>query len=530
MINGKMVANFNKNTTTYTIDNLNLDEIEIAAIAEDSKSKIDGLGIKTLKYGLNIFNIVVTSENSEQKTYTINIRKNQSKSSDNSLESLTLTPVDINFDSKKTTYSLIVDNNVKEIKINGKPNNSKATIIGLGVKKLNIYNNKFNIVVTAEDGSKKTYTIEVIRKDELGNIKKLSSNNKLSSLTIKDYFLDFKENQEVYYLDVSNDVTNLEVIAKSSDPKALVVVDNPILVEGENIITIKVTSEDGSIKTYKIIVNKKSKEINDILVIDIYDNNNIVTKEILSSVKTNNQKLIINKYDNNKLLYSWEINGVDIKESKDIDTLIDFNVSTNLNGLLENIEYIYFKNSLDTSIFKNITLKLYVDDKFNNENIYCYSYDNEKLIKKYDNLKNSNTGIELKNIEAGNYIITDEEIKLDVSKTNIWIFIIPIIFILVILVILFIIKRKNKEEVNFDETKQEEIEDKQVEEKVKKEKTIKQREIKKNSNITKTKSEKINSKKKTNSNNTKNNKKTNSSNTKSNRKTKVNNTRSNKKY
>ena len=74
MINGKSIANFNKNTTTYTIDDINLDEIEISATAEDSKSKIEGLGIKTLKYGLNIFNIVVTSENLEQKTYTINIR------------------------------------------------------------------------------------------------------------------------------------------------------------------------------------------------------------------------------------------------------------------------------------------------------------------------------------------------------------------------------------------------------------------------------------------------------------------------
>lgn len=449
MINGQSIANFNKNTTTYTIDDINLDEIEISATAEDSKSKIEGLGIKTLKYGLNIFNIVVTSENLEQKTYTINIKKKQTKSSDNSLENLTLTPGDIKFDSNKTVYSLIVDNYVKEIKINGKTNNSKATVIGFGVKKLNIYNNKFNIVVTAEDGSKKTYTIEVIRKDELGNTKKLSSNNKLSSLTIKDYVLDFKEDQEVYYLDVSNGVTNLEVIAKSSDSKAIVQIDNPNLVEGENTITIKVTSEDGSIKTYKIIVNKKSKEISNILVINIKDDNNIVTRETLNSVKTNNQKLIINKYENGILLYSWEIQGRDIKEVKDINTLIDFKVPTDkkLNELLKESKYLYFNNSLDTSMFNNITLKLYVDDKFNNENIYGYSYENGSLVKEYDNLKYTNRIIELKNIESGIYVITDEDINQDVSKINVRLIIILIILIILLLVILNIIQRKSNDEL-----------------------------------------------------------------------------------
>lgn len=449
MINGQSIANFNKNTTTYTIDDINLDEIEISATAEDSKSKIEGLGIKTLKYGLNIFNIVVTSENLEQKTYTINIKKKQTKSSDNSLESLTLTPGDIKFDSNKTVYSLIVNNDVKEIKINGKTNNSKATVIGFGVKKLNIYNNKFNIVVTAEDGSKKTYTIEVIRKDELGNTKKLSSNNKLSSLTIKDYVLNFKEDQEVYYLDVSNDVTNLEVIAKSSDSKAIVQIDNPNLVEGENTITITVTSEDGSIKTYKIIVNKKNKEISNILVIDIKDNNNIITKETLNSVKTNNQKLIINKYENGLLLYSWEIQGKDIKKVKDINTLIDFKVPIDkkLNELLKESKYLYFNNSLDTSMFNNITLKLYVDDKFNNENIYGYSYENGSLVKKYDNLKYTNRIIELKNIESGIYVITDEDINQDVSKINVRLIIILIILIILLLVIVNIIQRKSNDEL-----------------------------------------------------------------------------------
>ena len=98
-------------------------------------------------------------------------------------------------------------------------------------------------------------------------------------------------------------------------------------------------------------------------------------------------------------------------------------------------------------MFNNITLKLYVDDKFNNENIYGYSYENGSLVKKYDNLKYTNRIIELKNIESGIYVITDEDINQDVSKINVRLIIILIILIILLLVIVNIIQRKSNDEL-----------------------------------------------------------------------------------
>jgi len=62
-------------------------------------------------------------------------------------------------------YSLTVREAVDEIEIYATAEDSKATVSGTGVKKLEYGENKFDVTVTAENGSKNTRTITVIRKD-----------------------------------------------------------------------------------------------------------------------------------------------------------------------------------------------------------------------------------------------------------------------------------------------------------------------------------------------------------------------------
>ena len=108
------------------------------------------------------------SQSSQQNTQT-NLQQGSqatetdttSKSNDASLASLqisdgTLSPA---FKSGTTNYELSLPSDAESIKIEAKANDSKASVSGAGEISLKQGNNKIEIIVTAEDGTTKTYTI-----------------------------------------------------------------------------------------------------------------------------------------------------------------------------------------------------------------------------------------------------------------------------------------------------------------------------------------------------------------------------------
>ena len=141
---------------------------------------------------------------------------------------------------------------VTSIAISASAEDSKANISGIGTKELNLYSNAFNIVVTAENGSRKAYTIEVIRKDIDGNIKELATDNTLSSITIADYNINF--NPEIMeYTILLTDAVMPEINAIANDSNATVTINNSESIKtGNNIIEISVIAENGAEQIYKI--------------------------------------------------------------------------------------------------------------------------------------------------------------------------------------------------------------------------------------------------------------------------------------
>jgi len=85
------------------------------------------------------------------------------KSNDATLGSLTVSSGTLMpaFNPNTTNYTVIVSSDVSSIMIGATANNSAATVSGIGTKLLNIGNNTFDIVVIAEDGTSKTYTVTV---------------------------------------------------------------------------------------------------------------------------------------------------------------------------------------------------------------------------------------------------------------------------------------------------------------------------------------------------------------------------------
>ena len=119
-------------------------------------------------------------ETSSDKKFTgstagkIKVSKNDNKATNKSnnanLSNLGIKPNDFKgFKISTTSYNVSVPNDVENITIYATAQDKKATITGDGAQKLNVGKNKLNVIVTAEDGTTKTYTI---------NIKRLSKNEK----------------------------------------------------------------------------------------------------------------------------------------------------------------------------------------------------------------------------------------------------------------------------------------------------------------------------------------------------------------
>lgn len=104
-----------------------------------------------------------SSNNSSSSTTTTVQEPEVKKSSEKNLSSLSVSEGTLSpkFSAGTTTYKVDLTNEVKKLTISAKAKDSKASVSGTGEKELKIGENNFTVTVTAEDGSKKTYTISV---------------------------------------------------------------------------------------------------------------------------------------------------------------------------------------------------------------------------------------------------------------------------------------------------------------------------------------------------------------------------------
>lgn len=116
-----------------------------------------------------------------------------------------------------------------------------------------------------------------------------SKNNNLSSLSIEGYQISpaFNKNTLEYSVELPNEVTKIKIVTKKEDSTAKVTGDGEFeVIEGLNKIEIKVTAENGSVKTY--VINATVKELDPIIIkIDNQEYNVVRKKEQLKSPNSN---------------------------------------------------------------------------------------------------------------------------------------------------------------------------------------------------------------------------------------------------
>ena len=191
------------------------------------------------------------------------------KSSNANLSNLGIRPNDFSgFKPGTTTYNVTVPENVESVEVYATAAHSKATISGTGTKSLQKGANALNVVVTAEDGTTKTYTINVTREgeeeqeeeEEQPTVENTEVKNGLSNITIGDLELSpsFATDTYEYTVKYIGEDTSLNIQAVATDPSYTVeILGNEELKEGENIITILVADEEGNnVATYQVTVNK----------------------------------------------------------------------------------------------------------------------------------------------------------------------------------------------------------------------------------------------------------------------------------
>ncbi|MDI4648755.1 cadherin-like beta sandwich domain-containing protein [Cohnella hashimotonis] len=179
---------FEAGKTDYTVQvATSVDSLKMALTASSAYADItlNGSAIDSdaesgefpLTPGDNTFEIVVEAQDGTVRTYTLNVVREQPMSGDAALSAWTITgngaAIPFDFEAGKTDYAVQVATSVDSLKMVLSASNAYAGIavngspIGSGFESaalpLAVGNNTFEIAVKAQDGTVRTYTLNVVR-------------------------------------------------------------------------------------------------------------------------------------------------------------------------------------------------------------------------------------------------------------------------------------------------------------------------------------------------------------------------------
>lgn len=230
----------------------------------DLSGENDIEGFKTIQ--VNVIQKNSTSEPPVNQNNNNSNNNKPTKSKDATLKGIWITPKQYDFSGfspNKTEYTTKVPSNVNSLEVRASTTNEKATYTVTGNKDLKEGTNLIKVLVTAEDGTQKTYTIRVTKLAQEDNLPGNIDEGKeifLTSLGIEGLEItpEFKSNIFSYQLKVDKDVTKLDIKPKANVENAVIeITGNNELKTGENIVNILVKTADGSkTVTYQILVEK----------------------------------------------------------------------------------------------------------------------------------------------------------------------------------------------------------------------------------------------------------------------------------
>lgn len=177
------------------------------------------------------------------------------KNDDNKLKDLLINNAKISpeFDPDTLTYNVVVPHDVNKLDLKYITNNSKAIVKVEGNANLkDKASNVVKIIVTAEDGSSRTYTLNVTKSED-------ASSNRLILLNVKEGSLKESFNSDLYeyHITVPKKFSKLTIdaVPESKDSK-VEIIGNKNLGKSGSIILIKLTDKNGFNSYYRLNVKK----------------------------------------------------------------------------------------------------------------------------------------------------------------------------------------------------------------------------------------------------------------------------------
>ena len=159
---------FSPSVTEYKVSfEYRTDPLTINASVTDSKSKVKIYGNESFKEGDNKIRLTVTAEDGTTKDYIITAtmgKKPYVPSSDCYISNVELSTgnLDVDFYHRTYTYTVYVEHDTEQITLTPTPRDDKATCEGKTVE-LDGDEVSVKLVCTAEDGSEKTYTFNIVK-------------------------------------------------------------------------------------------------------------------------------------------------------------------------------------------------------------------------------------------------------------------------------------------------------------------------------------------------------------------------------
>lgn len=258
----EIAPEFEKDTILYTltVEN-NVQTVMVGAVPEEKTSKVEGTGEINLQVGLNKVQVVVTSEAGSKKTYTIEITKKAS--SDNLIKELEINNGSLNeeFRPEQNNYTVNLPYSDTSLDLNIILNDTSGTYEVVGNENLKVGENEVKIIVTAEDGTKNTYTLIVNRaRINSAYLEELKANGYEISPEFNKYI-------NKYTLKVNYETTSLNLRITPEDEAATYTVEgNADFKVGINNVIITVVSSLGDLTQVYEIEVERQKDVDNYLL------------------------------------------------------------------------------------------------------------------------------------------------------------------------------------------------------------------------------------------------------------------------
>lgn len=309
---GTLSPSFSKDVFNYTLTGLNYSDttVNVNTLVENLAAKVYINGSKfsgnavnpiTLKPGANTITVQGVTEDSGVlgQAYTITVDLPTAASTDNTLSSLSTSPVDItNFSPDTTSYTVNVPSNTTVAEINAtasspaailRMNGTQVADKGTMTVPLNFGTTTYKINVTSESKAQKTYTINFVRSNE-----GLSTDNNLSRIHITDLSenpIDFGFSSDTtnYSQIIDYSIDKIIIGATPANENATVSINGEYsnatseittaIKPGSNKLQFIVTSESGAVKKYTVELIRYSPSLSTdatLSSLKIVDGNNFI--------------------------------------------------------------------------------------------------------------------------------------------------------------------------------------------------------------------------------------------------------------